>query len=1252
MNHLTVRKTLNKAFLKVKPQRSEINHFKAALHQLLTQINPAEHEEFNKNLLSDFLKNTFYAANHFINTKGRNDLVIHHEKSPKSAVGVIIEAKRPENVAEMPTKDNLNAKAIQELVLYYLRERITDGNDKIKHLIATDAHVWFVFDEQEFFKHFGNDKKLVKAFEEFERGTASGTKTDYFYKNIAQPAIEKVQNDIAFTYFDIREFKNIVEADDKELDKKLIPLFKIFSPEHLLKLPFANDSNTLDKSFYNELLHLIGLYETSGSKKTIERLPKGKRNAGSLLENTIEKLDSTNKIHRLKNAKKFGATNSEQLESVALELVITWINRILFLKLLEAQLLSYHKGDKTYAFLNFEKLQDYDEVEVLFFEILAKETKDRSAYNQETFGKVPYLNSSLFEPTELENETIEISGLRDRYDLPIFPSTVLKDTNGKRLTGGRNTLDYLLAFLDAYDFASEGTEDVQEQHKSIINAAVLGLIFEKINGYKDGSFFTPGFITMYMCRETLRRAVVQKFNEANGWNCESITELYNQIRDRKAANELMNTLKICDPAVGSGHFLVSALNELIAIKYDLGILQDENGKGFRDFRFEIENDELVVWDEQEDQLFKYNPNGTESKRIQKMLFHEKQTIIENCLFGVDINPNSVKICRLRLWIELLKNAYYKTDGELETLPNIDINIKCGNSLISRFALDADLKAVLKTNKSKWDILSYRNAVALYRNAKDKAKKWEMLDFINSIKNDFQQDIYLQDPKNKQLKKLLGEKVLIENRAAIGDLFEKLSDKDIEQDLSKISRKINQLEQEINDTKNNVIYQNAFEWRFEFPEVLNEEGDFVGFDVVIGNPPYVQMQKMKEMSKVYKMLDYDTFQSTGDLYALFYEKGEGILKTNGFVSFITGSAWMRANYGKSLRQFFINEVAVRELIDLSDCDIFDSATVLTNIMIYEKTPQTQPTKAIRFTKKDQERLENLKEVFKNEHIEIDNFDENSWVISDKSTFEIKTKVEKQGVKLIDWDIDINRGILTGFNEAFIIDKNKRDELIAEDAKSAKVIKPILRGRDVQKYAVEFQELYIIGTFPSLQLTIEDYPAIYDYLKSFGKRLEQTGAKGTRKKTSNKWFETQDNIAYWTNFEKPKIIYPNMTKFLPFAIDLNNQYYHNDKAFHLITDRIYWLVSFLNSKLFRFCFAENFPELQGNSKEVRKVIFEQIPVKQITETEEQPFKELVTSILAQKQADPKADTSELETAIDALVYELYDLTAAEIALIEKG
>src|SRR5690625_4265914 len=433
---------------------------------------------------------------------------------------------------------------------------------------------------------------------------------------------------------------------------------------------------------------------------------------------------------------------------MALELCIIWINRILFLKLLEAQLLSYHQRDAEYAFLNLKKIHDFDELDALFFQVLARHPEDRTAMVQKKFDRVPYLNSSLFEPERAEHSGIFIGNLDDDKTLPIYSSTVLKDSHGKRLKGELTPLEYLFRFLESYDFSSEGSEEIQEENKTLINASVLGLIFEKINGYKDGSFFTPGFITMYMSRETIRKAVIQKFNEVKNWNCTTISDLYNQIDDIQEANEIVNSVKICDPAVGSGHFLVSSLNEMIAVKNDLRILQDRQGRRLKEYHVEVQNDELIITDEDGD-LFEYHPRHRESQRVQEALFHEKQTIIENSLFGVDINSNSVKICRLRLWIELLKNAYYKNETDLETLPNIDINIKQGNSLISRFDINADLKDALK--QSKWNIDTYKRAVNSYRNAQSKGEKNEMQRLIKDIKEDFESEFIYNGKESRALK---------------------------------------------------------------------------------------------------------------------------------------------------------------------------------------------------------------------------------------------------------------------------------------------------------------------------------------------------------------------------------------------------------------------------------------------------------------------------------------------------------------------
>ena len=608
INRLKPRKALNKAFLKVKPNRTEIEGFKTNLIQLLDRINETESEEFHKNLVSDFLKDTYYKQNHFINTKGRNDLVIHNGDKAKSTVGVIIEAKKPNNKSEMVTTEKLNAKAFQELVLYYLRERITQNNLETRHLIITNINEWFIFDATTFDRLFAQNKKLVKQFNDFEGGRLADTKTDFFYKQIAEPFIADIKTEIEYTYFNLQEYQKPLRNDDKSDDNKLIALFKLLSPEHLLKLPFTNDSNSLDKRFYSELLHIIGLTETKvGGKKLIERSKPDERHTGTILENAIIQLDSLDKISRLDRQSQFGNNQQEKLFNVGLELSITWINRILFLKLMEAQLISYHKGDKSYSFLNLDKIKNYDDLNSLFFQVLARKYEERNEDVIKVFEKVPYLNSSLFEPTEIEQDTIFISNLRDDKTIPILSSTVLKNEQGKKRTGSLTTLQYLFEFLNAYDFSSEGSEEIQEENKSLINASVLGLIFEKINGYKDGSFFTPGFITMYMCRETIRRAVVQKFNETKQWKCQDLDELYNKIEDDKEANDIVNSLKICDPAVGSGHFLVSALNEMIAIKNDLKILQDREGKRLKEYQVEVVNDELIVTDE-EGEIFDLQSN--------------------------------------------------------------------------------------------------------------------------------------------------------------------------------------------------------------------------------------------------------------------------------------------------------------------------------------------------------------------------------------------------------------------------------------------------------------------------------------------------------------------------------------------------------------------------------------------------------------------------------------------------------------------
>jgi tRNA1(Val) A37 N6-methylase TrmN6 len=1211
------KKSLNKAFLKVKPNRTDIERFKANLIQLLDRTNDSESEEFHKNLVSDFLKKTYYDPAYFINTKGRKDLVIHNGNNAASPVGVIIEAKKPTNKAEMVTTEKLNAKAFHELMLYYLEERITHKNLELKQLVITNINEWFIFDATLFERLFAENKTLVKQFNDFQGQRLSGVKTDFFYKQIAEPFLQNLIQEIEFTYFNIRDYQNPLRNSNKSDDNKLIALFKLLSPEHLLKLPFANDSNSLDKRFYTELLHIIGLSETKeGSKKLIGRNKEGERNSGSILEDTIIQLDSLDKISRLDNPSHFGATNEERLFNIALELSITWINRVLFLKLLEAQLISYHKGDESFSFLNFNKIKNFDDLNSLFFQVLARRFDERNVDVKKTFEKVPYLNSSLFEPTDIEQQTLFISNLKDDKTLPILSSTVLKNEQGKKRTGNLTTLQYLFEFLNAYDFSSEGSEEIQEDNKTLINASVLGLIFEKINGYKEGSFFTPGFITMYMCHETIGKAVIQKFseyclNEKSGLNhdlqdyridrMEDVYDLIPKHISRKKANEIINSIKICDPAVGSGHFLVSALNEMIAVKSYLKILEDKTGKSLNRYEIQVVNDELIITDEDGD-FFEYHPGNPESQRVQETLFHEKQTIIENCLFGVDINPNSVKICRLRLWIELLKNAYYKNGTELETLPNIDINIKCGNSLVSRFAIDADLSQALK--KSKWTIDGYRIAVDTYRNAENKEQKREMERLIRDIKNDFRSEISLNDPKIKKLRKLSGELFTLTNQT---QLFEKSQKEKAawNKQVQKLTSETKKLEAEIEEIKNNKIYENAFEWRFEFPEVLDDNGKFVGFDVVIGNPPYLTGSAFRDFhnyfNATYKIAEYQL-----ELYTFFVELSHNLLKSNGLIALITPNSWLKNLRMSKTRKFILDNFSLLA-INPNIAKAFPEAQVDT--LIFTAVKSSSNGNSIQIFD-----FGNNLETFSKNHIYQSRFNSNGSFVFDvevnDETAEILKKIRSISCYLED-KFEITRGVnpydkYTGQSQEVISSRSyhsnyKKDETFV----------PELKGKHVSTFQYRWDDKHYI---------------------SYGN-----------------WLAAPRDPKF---FKKTRLVFREILgqRFVCAVIDED---FIIDRSLYIALPKdesidVWQILGILCSRLLIWIFRFEKNEFDELFPKVRLEEFKKLPI-----PKEGHNKKI--GVLAKEISDLKyknTDTTDLENRIDQLVYQLYNLSSEEIQIIENS
>jgi len=1241
-SQLTLKQTL-KAYLREKVTRPQIDHFKKTLSEFLKGINEKESEEYVKNLVTKFLYDTYYHGKNQINTKGRIDLAIYEDSKPV----VIIEAKRPSS-SDMVTAKDLNKKAIHELMLYYLQERVDHTNIDIKYLIITNTHEWFIFDASVFDNLFYRNKDLMRDFTDWKNGRKVRQDRDFFYSEIAKPFLKSLKEEIEYTWFDLKQVEKFANAADGKNDKKLIDLFKILSPSCLLKQPLVNDSNSLDTKFYSELLHIIGLEEKKdGGKKIIQR--KEKPDAGSLLENTINILIAEDRLHKLpNNGADFGESKDERLFNIALELCITWVNRILFLKLLEGQLRTYHAEDEQYRFLNFKTIPTYDELSKLFFQVLARKVADRSAAVKSKFKLVPYLNSSLFDISQLEDDTIRISNLDDGLQLRISNSTVLKTSNDKKREGELLTLQYLFEFLDAYDFSSEGNEEIQEENKKLINASVLGLIFEKINGYKDGSFFTPGFITMYMCRETIRRAVVQKFNDAKGWKLENFDQLYNKIKDEKEANEIINSLKICDPAVGSGHFLVSALNEIIAVKSELGILSDRKGNLLRDYAVEVVNDELVV-SMGKDQLFEYVPSNKESQRVQEGLFHEKQTLIENCLFGVDINTNSVKICRLRLWIELLKNAYYTKASEyseLETLPNIDINIKQGNSLISRFALDADLGKALKS--IKYSIDDYRAFVNNYKNATDKEEKRGFLKLIDQIKNDFRSTFYNNIPEYKKLAKLKGD---LTNLVTTNiDLFgKKHKDDDLKIEIKRLELSIEKQQNVVEEIKNSAIFKDAFEWRFEFPEVLDASGAFIGFDAVIGNPPYIRVQELSHKQIDFYKANKTTAYKRIDISILFFELGFSLLKKQGALCFISSNQFQVAEYGRGLRKLILKNYGFDKVINFNDLPVFEEALTYVSIYLCSRD------KIDAFNYYDIHDLEPVSQgIFPVPAIiHHEELGEDAWSLGERDSIELLEKLKS--FPRLSAIGKCYYGIVSGSDSIFIFDEAKSKDIQIE----ANLLLPLVRAQDCDRYGEIIASKTVLYPYSlkngktkliPLEELKEESPNTFKYLTKNKSLL-------TIRKDSRGDFSDSDGWYSLTRFgqlevfESKKIIFPGEQKEPKFGLSFQRAGFSGARVFSIVTfeDKILLpLLAILNSKVASFIIRKTFPLKQGGYYSMSTTFCDNIPVPNLNTDAIANLGLLSSKALELKKSNQ--ETGELENSIDQLVYELYGLTKEEIKIVE--
>ncbi|HED6602191.1 TPA: class I SAM-dependent DNA methyltransferase [Campylobacter coli] len=1246
---------LNPYYRKKPILEAELNEFTKALKDYKTSLeNNLKNNEDSlvANALSKFFENLHFECEIKSIHKGNSgmDLALKKDKQ----IQVIVEAKLPHS-KEFFSQSKPNCKALHECILYYLRERKA-LNSSLKHIIITDFYRFYIFKADLFEELFNKNKYFKEAFENFEsKNSLFKGNTDEFYKECEKLlSSEKYLDSITRKdLFDEPSLKGVfidikpILEQEKPSFSKLKPLFKIFYKDFLLSEFNPNDANSLNNAFYKELLYILGLCESKqNSKLIIAKSEESKEEQGTFYTAINSKL------------------KEENFETI-LKLLILWLNRILFLKLIESNLVRFN-DDKNLKFLNFKKIPDFDKLSELFFEVLAKE---KSTRKKSEFAYLPYLNSSLFEKQSIEN-TLEISSLSNDLKLFYYKNTVLKDDKCKAKKGQVGLLEYLFEFLDSFDFGSDDEQSEILSQKELISSSVLGNVFEKLNGYKEGSFYTPSFITSYMCKESITKVVLDKFNAQFDLDAKDISELRRSLRkeDKKAQKELLNSIKICDPAVGSGHFLVSALNCLLSIYDELNLFDEE-------FYLEVQNDEILITGRKGEFIEYKRPSTPKDKAhlIQQELFHTKKDIIENNLFGVDINPNSCEITKLRLWIELLKHSFYQSfDDEnyhdLKTLPNIDINIKCGNSLVSYFETGKSLNHYpnIKERMGKYKRIVKDYKEGFYTDKNLIAK--EIKNLQESFKN-----FCLKDKFNKEIKQLTNG--ANEYSKKYGDFladehhdekFKSFFSKNMFEfsfDEKEATKEFANLKKEY-DNIFNLESNHPFEWRFEFPEILDDDGNFKGFDLIIGNPPYIRQEELKEL-KPHLAKNYKVYKGTSDIYTYFYELGFNVLKENGILSFITSNKYTRAGYGEALREFLLKNVKVLEYTDLNGIKVFDSATVDTSILCFEKSKSKD--NKFKYLALSNEILKTCAYnigLYKDfAEFSQNSLSKESFTFSDENTSALKAKIERIGTPLKEWQgLNIYRGILTGYNEAFIITTEKRNEILAnckdeaEKERTAKLIRKMLRGRDIKRYSYEWAGLWVINTHNGYKnqngekveaINIKHYPSLKKHFDEFYPQLEKRADKGLTPYNLR-------NCAYIEEFEKEKIVYPCIMAKEP-CFSYETSFAFAMAPANIITsnsDILKYILAFLNSD-FIYLMLRKFYMGGGIEGELKTNNLEKLPIPKINSKNQKLADELINlvdEILKAKEQDKNANTQELENKINSLVYKLYNLTEEEIKIIE--
>lgn len=809
---------------------------------------------------------------------------------------------------------------------------------------------------------------------------------------------------------------------------------------------------------------------------------------------------------------------------------------------------------------------------------------------------------------------------------------------------------------------------IQLQQEAGLTSSQTLNIMEFVIKKLDRNKSVPLYVGQYMCHDAIKRTVIQKFNKQIGCHCTSLTELSHRISHNiDEANEIFNSIRICDPAMGSGLFLVWLLNEMIAVKSKLGILADKEGNPLFHYKMLVKEGNLLVFDKRRLIPVSLASSDPESRRIQETLQYEKRRIIENCLFGVDMDPIAVTIAHLRLWIEMLKHAPQEPQKPI-SLPIIEANLRCGDSLISRFSVQDDLQSVFR--RIGYSVSEYKKLAVDYKKASTREEKNSIDQLISLIKRKLMLEITWDDKNNEEL--LRWQRELATLKAPSLFEMDENEAKSLKKRLLEAQSMVDKYKNKIEDIKNNPIFKHAIEWRYDFPEMLNQSGDFTGFDFIIGNPPDTQTQIGSDSIDVYRQLNYKAYKRTGDVSCLFYELGNRILKPECFLSFIASNSWMKSVSASKMRQYLMEETNPLLMIEFNPNDKTDATLVDQGIVTLQKAPNQFRIMNCRI-KSDFDPLTSDWEDYieKNATLApaetmtkgIETAPPTAFVILSDTENNIKEKIEQIGTPLETWDIQMYSGIKTGFDGAFIIDGKTKDEFILSDYKNVDIIKPLLRGEDVRRYTPEKSDKWLIFVpwhFPLLyDMTIktaseraeqrfrQQYPVIYDHLSRYKNKLSSrdTAEVGV----SFEWYALQNygTSNEWDDFMQQKIVWKREAATSSFCLDYRGCAILDTTCF-ITGQHLKYILGVLNSKVGRYMLQDS-PRLSNGDMQISILTLGalKIPVPNIKIESE------LISLVNKRTSDVhKSENKDMEEKIDRIIYEMYNLNDKERDFIESN